>query len=155
MAYNKLPLKDRLLRNAKRVGECLIWQGTKTPKGYGSIRRNGKWVRAHRVSYELHNGAIPNGMVIMHACDNRACIEPMHLTAAPQLNNVRDMLTKGRANKAKGERAPRAKLTQAQVDDIRRRYVPRQYGSGAHALAKEFGVSKQSVQAILRGDSWK
>lgn len=154
MAYNKLPLKDRLLANAERVGACLLWKGAKYRNGYGMVRVNGKWMRANRASYIAHKGPIPAGMVVMHSCDTPLCIEPEHLKAAPQLDNVHDMLTKGRANKARGERSGRAKLTQAQVDEIRARYRPRSYGHGAHSLAKEFGVSKQSVQAILKRESW-
>lgn len=155
MAYNQLSLKDRLTSKAEWIGECLIWNGSKHPRGWGIIRNNGKRVKAYRASYEVHHGPIPEGMVVRHSCDNPACINPEHLSLGTQADNVRDMFQRGRENKAKGERTGKAKLTDAQVREIRGRYAPMTYGKGAHCLAREFGVSKQTVQAILSGESWK
>lgn len=155
MAYNNLPLHDRLVAKAEWVGECLIWTGAKHPRGWGIIRHRGKWVKSYRASYEVHHGPIPDGMVVMHSCDNPACINPAHLSIGTQLDNVRDMLSKGRGNKARGEAHPQSKLTDDEVAEIRRRYVPGVYGKGAHCLAKEFGMSKQGIQAILKGKSRK
>jgi len=155
MAFNKLSLQDKLLAKTVQVGECLIWTGQIDRNGYGRIRIDGKHRRAHIVHFELRNGPVPDGMVLMHSCDNRGCIHLGHLSPGTQLQNVQDMFAKGRANKAKGESHPKAKLTERQVAEIRGRYVPGKYGFGAHALAKEYGISKRAMQAILRGESWK
>lgn len=155
MAYNKLPLKDRLLAKAEWDGSCLLWCGAMHPRGYGLIRKAGKWSKAYRVSYEIHHGAIPDGMVVMHSCDQPGCINPAHLSIGTQRDNVRDMISKGRDNRLSGERHPHAKLTVEEVAEIRRRYIPRKHGCGAGALAMEFGVSKQTVQAILVGETWR
>lgn len=155
MAFNKLSLEQRLLSKVKQVGECLLWTGQKDKKGYGRINIGGKVRRAHIVHFELHNGPVPEGKILMHSCDTPACIHLGHLTPGTQLENVRDMLTKGRANKCKGERAVHAKLTEEQVLEIRRRYEPGKYGRGSHVLAKEFGVSQASIHAIVTGESWK
>lgn len=155
MAFNKLSLQDKLLTKATWVGECLVWTGQKSVKGYGRIRLNGKLRLAHVVHYELHNGPVPEGKLLMHSCDNPACIHLGHLSPGTHLDNVRDMFNKGRENKAKGEAHGKAKLTAEQVSEIRRRYVPGKYGHGAHALAKEFGVSKPTIQNILKGETWK
>jgi hypothetical protein len=154
VSYNKLPLEQKLLTKAVQKGKCLIWIGQKDPKGYGRLRLNGKLQRAHRLMYELHNGPIEHGHVVLHSCDNPSCINPKHLSVGTQLENVHDMLAKGRANKMRGERHAKSKLTAEQVREIRRRYIPGKYGHGAHALAKEYGVSKPTIQAILNGESW-
>ncbi|MGA7781145.1 MAG: HNH endonuclease [Paraburkholderia sp.] len=153
MANNKLSLQEKLLSKTVKVGDCLIWTGMKSDKGYGRIKTGGKVRAAHIVHYELHHGPVPDGKVLMHSCDTPACIHLGHLSPGTQLENVQDMFSKGRANKCKGESHPKAKLTDDQVAEIRRRYVPGVRGNGSHVLAKEFGVSKTAVRAILSGKS--
>lgn len=147
--------KEVLLSMASPQGDCLIWSASKLGPHYGGVKFVGKMRRAHRVSYELHFGAIPAGMVVMHRCDTPLCIRPEHLRLGTQSENVKDMLAKGRANKARGEGAGNAKLTEAQVREIRARYEPRKYGKGAHVLAREFGVSKPVILAIVNREAWK
>ena len=154
MTNNNLSLQDKLLTKTVQVGECLVWTGMLSDKGYGLIKTGGKVRRAHVVHYELHNGPVPEGKILMHSCDNRACIHLGHLSPGTQLANVRDMFAKGRANKARGEKASQSKLSEAQVLQIRDRYQPGKYGAGSHVLAKEFGVSKTSILAIVKGQSW-
>jgi hypothetical protein len=139
MAYNRLSLKERLLNKAVREGDCLVWRGHRSKRGYGRIRVAGKWRPAHVVSYEVHKGPIPAGLKVLHSCDNPPCIEPAHLSAGTQLDNVQDMLAKGRANKATGERHGSAKLTAAQVAEIRRRFVTydRKHGTREPSRADE------------------
>lgn len=153
MAYNKLTLEEKLLTKAAWQGECLIWFGQKCPKGYGRLRLEGKMQRAHRLMYQLEHGPIADGQVVRHSCDTPACINPNHLSLGTQADNVHDMCDRGRTNRPKGEQHHKAKLTDAQVAEIRRRYVPGVYGKGAHCLAKEFGISKPGIQAILSGKS--
>jgi hypothetical protein len=155
MAFNKLSLEQRLLNKVEQVGACLLWIGQKDKKGYGRISVGGKVRRAHIVHFELHNGPVPEGKILMHSCDTLACIHLGHLTPGTQLENVHDMLAKGRANKCRGEKAVHAKLTEEQVLEIRRLYEPGKYGRGSHALAKQFGVSQASIHSILTGESWK
>lgn len=147
--------KERLLSMASHQGDCLIWQASLRAGRYGGIKHNGKTLGAHRVSYELHHGPIPAGAVVMHRCDNPLCVRPEHLRLGTQAENVKDMFAKGRANKARGEASGRAKLTADQVQEIRVRYEPRKYGKGAHALAREFGVSKPVIFAIIKRETWK
>lgn len=151
MAYNTLSLAEKISTKAIKVDSCLIWQGQKDKRGYGFLRLDGRLQRAHRIAFELRNGPIPSGMVILHTCDNPSCVNPDHLAMGTQLANVRDMLDKGRANKATGARNAKTKLTPAQVAEARAKHIPGKYGYGSHALAKEFGISKPAMRAILVG----
>lgn len=74
---------------------CWEWTGWRA-HGYGYFFHEGKDQRAHRVSYELFVGSIPDGLVVMHSCDNRPCVNPDHLSVGTQADNVRDMVAKGR-----------------------------------------------------------
>lgn len=132
---------------------CWEWQGYRGPSGYGVVRLpgRGKVVRAHRAAWVQANGPIPDGLVVCHRCDNRACCNPEHLFVDTQEANMADMVTKGRV---RGERHGQARLTDAQVADIRRRYVPGQTaehpGSSA-ALGAEHGVSAAHIIRLGTG----
>ncbi len=76
---------------------CYLWTGKKNKNGYGRIKVNGKEQAAHRVSYAIANGAIPDGMCVLHRCDTPACVNPEHLFAGTVIDNLRDMHAKGRA----------------------------------------------------------
>lgn len=155
MAFNKLPLPERLNNKILVVGECHIFQGTKDARGYGMIRVDGVYKKAHRASYFVHKGEIPEGFVVMHSCDVPACINPAHLIAAPQIENVRDMHAKGRAVINSGENHVRAKLKRNQVALIRQRYKRYCRKDGANAIGKEYGISGANVIAIIEGKTWK
>lgn len=152
MAFNKLPLEQKLLTKASPQGDCLIWTGHKCPKGYGLLKLHGKQQRAHRLMYELHRGEIPDGAVIMHSCDNPACINIAHLSAGTQADNVRDMHNKGRARYLAGESHPNSKFTTRQIEEIRHRYKPKHRKDGSSAMAREFCVHRKTIAAIVQGD---
>lgn len=86
--------KDRFWKFIAR--DCWTWTGAKIKDGYGGIKVDGKMVRAHRFSWALHFGEIPEGMMVCHKCDNRLCVNPDHLFLAPNDANVADMVEKGR-----------------------------------------------------------
>lgn len=95
--YLSGPIVARFWARVKKTeGGCWIWTGGKFRRGYGALWDGSKTWYAHRLSYELHKGPIPPGAVIMHACDTRSCVNPEHLVAGTQRDNIRDAVTKGR-----------------------------------------------------------
>jgi hypothetical protein len=116
-----LTTKDRFLglmiRDSGADG-CWDWQGSKSPKGYGSFRgEGGKTTTAHRYSYQFYKGEIPEGLIVMHTCDNPSCCNPAHLELGTCAANSADMVAKDR--QCKGEARPQSKLTLEQVIRIR------------------------------------
>lgn len=139
----------RLEQNSKRVGECIEYTGTIDPTGYGVIQVNRKRTKAHRLSFELHNGPIPTGMMVRHKCDNRPCINPAHLELGGQMENMADMVDRGRS--LPGERQPNAKLTDEQVVVILDRL---NNGETQRSLSIEYGVSHTTIYEIANNKRW-
>jgi hypothetical protein len=76
--------------------ECWEWQAAIGTSGYGKMGFNGKSEYAHRVCFILEHHEIPKGLVVMHTCDNRICVNPKHLKLGTQKENLKDMTDKGR-----------------------------------------------------------
>lgn len=131
----------------KQPDGCWEWQSYKR-SGYGRLRLNGKAVSAHRISYDSFVGPIPDGLLVCHTCDNRKCVNPEHLFLGTHADNGADMAQKGRAADKSGLNNGRAKLTEADVLAIRAdtRSGPK--------IAKEYGLSRQSVQNIRHKITW-
>lgn len=110
-------VKCRIL-SAYDVSEngCWIWKKSCFKAGYGAINVGGKITYAHRLSYEIFNGPIENGMFVMHVCDEPACINPGHLIVGSPLDNVQDMMAKGRNHWANWPDEKRKKWIQKILD---------------------------------------
>ena len=146
-----LDLLKYTLFNRTRLAEngCWEWVGYSGSGGYGMIGRDGKNVRAHRVSYEAYKGEIPKGMVVRHTCDNPACINPDHLLLGTQKDNAADRTARGRGHKLKGSSVGTAKLTEAQALEIKSSTL------SLAELSEKYGVDKSNIWAIRSGKSWK
>lgn len=149
---------DRFWQRVERgdAAACWPWRGSMLPKGYGRFYpAEGVGLYAHRVSWEIANGRpVPDGLHVMHACDNPRCVNPAHLSVGTRSDNMRDCVAKGRHGKSgvQGERHPSHKLTDAQVIEIRRRAAA---GEQTRPMAREFGVTAPVVRGIRRGTMWK
>lgn len=88
----------KLVSKPRFKNNCWIWKGIRGPfkKQYGRFKMNCKWFLAHRLSYVFYNGEIPPNMQILHKCDNPPCVNPHHLFLGTQLDNMHDMIAKGR-----------------------------------------------------------
>ncbi len=148
------PIYERFMAQVLKTETCWLWQGRLTNRGYGQIStggRDGKILSAHRASWELHFGPIPEGMVVCHHCDNRRCVNPRHLFLGTEEQNKRDMIRKHR--NAIGERNGRAKLTEATVREMRDRFA--QGGVTKTELARQYGIHRWTAIQILNGSAWK
>jgi hypothetical protein len=131
---------------------CWEWTGSRKDNGYGVISINNHQEYTHRLSYKLFVGEIPDGLCVLHRCDNPPCINPCHLFLGTKQDNIQDCLAKGRANTAFGERNGRAKLTLSQVHQIREDY--RNGGVSQRELARRFNIGKSVIGNITRNESW-
>lgn len=132
---------------------CWNWTGAISDRGYGNVSVCGKTKLATRVAWEMHFGAIPEGLYICHTCDNPACVNPSHLFLGTPLENMADMKLKNRSNRCKGERQGSAKLTNDIVLSIRR-FRKNNPDVSSASIARIFEVSKHSVYSVLSFKSW-
>ena len=143
----------RLPRNLDSES-CWLWQGSKVPKGYGVIshvrRGKSRTVRAHRVSWELHMGPIPEGMYVCHKCDTPACVNPEHLFLGTHRDNMKDMKNKHRSTKSKSRTGTR--LTIEIAEEIRKVHTTSKVSQ--RQLASIFKVSTATINDVLLNKRW-
>lgn len=138
-----------------RPGDCILWPDAKSKKGYGVVRINGKPQYAHRVSWTIFRGPIPDGMHVLHHCDNPPCIRPSHLFLGDDLANQRDSIAKGRHSKPPLFRGAEHKLARLTDEDVRQIRALHKRGASQTDLAKRFEVSLSSVHRIVHNQTWR
>ena len=140
--------RDRFYEKVNKTANCWLWTGSCNIYGYGRFNYNGKKAYAHRFAYELEEGPIPAGLVMRHKCvGTRNCVNPAHLETGTHKENMLDKIRDGTL--AKGEEHGSAKLTQAQVDEIR--------GSDEKqaVLALRYGVNQSTISDIKNNKIWR
>lgn len=161
MRRRRIPGIDLLKRRLARLSDdlslpwgtyrCMEWPNIKRGR-YGSISVSGKSTRTHRLAYEIAIGPIPDGLWVLHKCDNPSCFRPVHLFLGTARDNTLDCVQKGRKNAPFGERHSKAKLTDEDARLIRTLYAK---GLPERMLAESCGVTRQCVREVVTGRSWK
>lgn len=144
-----LPLPDRFWPKVdkRRPDQCWLWTGHTNGAGYGQIFRGNRKELAHRIAWELENGSIPKRRIILHRCDNSACVNPAHLLLGTQRDNMQD-----RSDKRMDNYTPHfSKLAAEDVVKIVDRYKS---GDLQSVIAADFNVSGPTVSQIIRGKIW-
>ncbi len=139
------------VEKSKKAKDCWKWLAAKSKFGYGKIRRpGGEDDTAHRVSWELHNGPIPEGQCVLHKCDNPSCTNPKHLFLGDTQDNKDDCVAKGRHSR--GEKVNTAKLTEQEVLAIREACAK---GANKEKLATKYRVGRSTIFRIASRKIWK
>lgn len=177
------PLADRFWEKVDKqgpimraeLGPCWVWTASFATTGYGQLAvkfADGRYrpQRAHRLSWQLTNGLIPDGFNVLHHCDYKPCVRPEHLFLGTDADNVADMWAKGREYRfvrksgdehhfrthpelvQRGEANGYAKLTERAVQEIRGRYAAG--GITQEQLGVEYGVSQVNIGYIIRRKHW-
>lgn len=138
-----------------KTGECWVWTGA-YPGGvygrrYGRFGFAGRKYAAHRFSWRIANGPVPNGMHVLHRCDNPSCVNPAHLFLGTHTDNMHDMFRKGRRRIVRGKEQGTAKLDDEGVLAIRAKYAA---GVRQVDLAAEFGIDQTTVSKIVLRKAW-
>lgn len=170
MPAHKQDISQRFWSKVSRSNsdDCWLWMRACQGFGYGLFQVEGRSIGAHRVAWQLAYGPIPDGLLVMHRCDNPRCVNPAHLQLGTYADNMADKARKGRCNAPTGDRAwarkhpervPRgerhyaARLTAAQVAEIRARYAAGRISQ--QALADAYGVSRATITYIVNNKTWK
>ena len=130
----------------ERTPKCWLWIGKSHGKHYPRVR-NGESM--HRIAWELTRGPIPDGMCVLHRCDNMRCVRPSHLFLGTHADNVRDMVSKGRNVRGRYQWA--AKLTEAKVRKIRKLLAG---GYTQKSIADTFGVTSAAIYMVKTKRNW-
>ncbi len=162
LEFSEMQITESLVRRFWKYtpkgdeSECWNWNAS-TRVGYGCLKHQGKMVSCHRLSYVIHHGPIPDGLVVGHKCDNRLCVNPHHLEAITQTQNIIDGIVRGRSkrgvNAVRGTECYNATLSEAIVEKIRE--LRAKNGKGYRSIASALGVSPWSVKGVLENRTWK
>lgn len=134
-------------------GSCWTWTASRRGGlGYGSYRSRGRLCSAHRFSWQLVHGQVPDGICVLHRCDVPSCVNPAHLFLGTHRDNTNDKVAKGRQARVRGERHGLSKLTAPRVIEIRARLA---LGANQYDLASAYGVSQPTISQVARGVTWR
>ena len=142
-----------LAKVEKKDNGCWEWTSQTTNGGYGKFNMRGKHILAHRYSYELHKGKIPEGLQVCHSCDNRKCVNPEHLWIGTSSDNMQDAVKKGRFPDQKGCANYASKLTQEMIVEIK--ILDESKKMTRRDIAKKFNVCAGTISHLLNEKTYK
>lgn len=149
----KMCIANKLLaRLVETETGCQEFIGARNNKGYGNIVIDGQHKKAHRLAYEYYNGLIPEGMHVLHKCDNPPCCNPDHLFLGSNLDNVNDSISKNRRANQVGSNNGNKTLNEISVKEIRRLHAS---GIKPTILSDMFSVSPSCIRFIINRQTWK
>lgn len=127
--------------------KCWIWQGHTNDQGYGRFGVGDKVEQAHRVSYTIFKGPIPEGMNVLHECDTPPCVKPSCLFLGTQIDNMGDASSKQRLNNPFGEKHPQCKLLDQDIKELRQL---RLQGWTYKQLAEKYKIHKDYAAKLCK-----
>ncbi len=136
----------------RKPDECWQWRMHKIYTGYGYFTLKNRPIRTNRISWIFSYGDIPDGLFVLHHCDNPSCCNPNHLFLGTQMDNMHDMISKGHKVVKTGSSNFHAKLSEDDILNIRTMYSNGIYQKD---IAKQFGICQQSVSLIVNRINWK
>ena len=155
---------SRFWAKVNKTETCWVWIGARASYGYGSLRsggHKGRLEKAHRISWEIHFGPIPDGLLVLHHCDNPPCVRPDHLFLGTQSDNMYDAVRKGRHVRPLGDlrhHIPRGEqlgsITKLTADDVREIRKRASDGETQGSIAKDFPASRQQIGQIILRKGW-
>ncbi len=145
--------ENRFWERTVKFEDCWEWFGRTNKKRYGLIRKGKKAYATHRVSWEMHNGPIPDKMHVLHHCDMPWCVNPAHLWLGTNADNVADKMAKGRHRSPSGEDQKDSWLSWEEVHEIRALYWEQYLYQ--KDIAAQFGIHQSQVSKIVNGKQWQ
>lgn len=145
--------KERFFDKVDKTEYCWNWTASSRGTGYGAFKLKGKVVDAHRVSYSIHKGAIPKGMLVCHKCDNRACVNPDHLFVGTHSDNMKDAASKGRLNIQSHPPQNRYLKTSEEIREVKEAIAHRD--CNLKELSNRLGVPYHVLRRISAGETYR
>lgn len=139
---------ERFWKYVEKTDTCWNWKASLNTYGYGCFWWNRKQHQSHRVSWYIKYGK-HSDKLLLHSCDNPACVNPEHLREGAQSDNMKDKV--GRRRQATGESHGQSRLTEEQVVAILKKHSE---GASTRKLGKEYNVSKTAILYIIKGKNW-
>lgn len=149
-----LGVEVRFWKYVEETEKCWLWKGAVKPNGYGHFNWRASWKKpiqmgAHRASWIIHFGPIPEGMYVCHKCDVKNCVRPDHLFLGTAVDNMQDCVRKGRI--ASGDKLPQTKLNHQKARFIRG-FVKKR--GDQTRVSKLLNISRRAVSFVVNGKAW-